>query len=55
MSKQITELTISLEEEMNFRLSLFRLMTSPHQDSRSVAPETRELEEMAVLVPRQSR
>ncbi len=55
MRTKPTELTISLEEEMNFRLSLFRLMTNPHQDNSGAAAETRQLEEMAVLVPRQGR
>ena len=49
----------ALQEEMQFRMSLLRLMTSPHEESpsrkapvRAVVPEYRQLEELAVLVPR---
>jgi hypothetical protein len=44
-----------LMHEMNFRLSLLRLMTSPHQAYATAHPagtsEGRELEQLTVLIP----
>lgn len=43
-----------LRKELDFQLSLLRLMTEPHQGYTGIKPSTREsarLEELAVLVP----
>lgn len=42
------------KDEMEFRLSLLKLMTVPHEGSTGISPVTasRQLEELSVLVPR---
>ena len=41
------------KDEMEFRLSLLKLLTVPHEGSASVSPttETRQIEELSILVP----
>jgi hypothetical protein len=38
-------------EELNFRLSLLRLLTEPHTPPTSSAAESRQLEELATRLP----
>jgi hypothetical protein len=42
------------KDEMEFRLSLLKLMTVPHEGATSVSPSatSRQMEELSVLVPR---
>lgn len=42
------------KDEMEFRLSLLKLMTVPHEGSTGVSPvnASRQIEELSVLVPR---
>ncbi len=46
--------TLNTKDEMEFRLSLLKLMTVPHEGAASVSPTTpsRQMEELSVLVPR---
>ena len=45
---------VSIKEEMDFRLSLLRLMTVPHEGIASVSPSAcQQVEELSVLVPKQ--
>lgn len=49
-----TPTPVSIKEEMDFRLSLLRLMTVPHEGVASVSPSAcRQVEELSVLVPKQ--
>jgi len=45
------------KDEMEFRLSLLKLMTVPHEGASSMSPATasRQIEELAILVPRSRR
>ena len=50
-----TSASPNAKDEMEFRLSLLKLMTVPHKGSTSVAPiaaASRQMEELSVLVPR---
>ena len=49
-----TPISPNAKDEMEFRLSLLKLMTVPHEGSTSVAPTaaSRQIEELSVLVPR---
>ena len=47
-----TEATNQAKDEMEFRLSLLKLMTVPHDGAMGVAPAARQqIEELSVLVP----
>lgn len=44
---------VSIKDEMDFRLSLLRLMTVPHEGVASVSPSAcQQVEELSVLVPK---
>ena len=54
------ELPEEVSQELDFRLSLYRLLTVPHQSATAAAPAdsrngTARMEELSMLVPRKRR
>ena len=49
----VNSATLQTKDEMEFRLSLLKLMTVPHDGATGISPAaTSQIEELSVLVPR---